>query len=172
MIEFDANLAQFHRALSGLDRRVGTRIVRRAVSAAARIFRGAVRSAAPVRSGTLRRAIYIKRSRRSRRGEEIYFVSVRSGAKYGLLRVRGRNRDAYYWRWVESGHLVRGRGQRLKGGSNSRNLQRSRLRTTGARAVPANPFIQRGFRSGRAGAMREFEARMSTDLGIAARDFR
>lgn len=50
-------------------------------------------------TGRLQRAIYIKQIReRSGPAQQTFFVGVRSGKKY-----RGRDADAYYWRFVEFG---------------------------------------------------------------------
>ncbi len=164
MIQIEHNLPQFHRDLAKMQRRVGTRAVRRSVSAAARVLRRSVRQAAPVRSGTLRRAIFSKRSRRSNRTNEIAYVSVHSGAKFGRLRKSGKNRDAFYWPWVEAGHLARGPGSRISGGRRTKELKRSRLRSSGAKQVAARPFLAPGFRSGQAGALAEFNRTMATQI--------
>lgn len=164
MIQIEHNLPAFSRELAKMERRVRVKAVRKSVSAAARVFRRSVRQATPVESGTLKRAIFSKRSRRSNRTNEIAYVSVRSGAKYGRLRKSGKNRDAFYWPWVEKGHLARGPGSRISGGQRTKELKRSRLRSSGAKAVAPKPFLATGFRAGQGGAVAEFAQTMATQI--------
>lgn len=69
--------------------------------AAAPIIRAA-KALAPVDTGRLRRAIYSFRNRQSTRTYESRLISVRRGN-----RAAKTNRDAFYWKFVEFGHLTR-----------------------------------------------------------------
>lgn len=164
MIQIEHNLPAFHRQLATMTKWVRVKAVRRSVGAAARVFRRYVKQAAPVQTGTLKRAIYSKRSRRSNRRDEIAFVSVRSGAKFGRLRKSGQNRDAFYWPWVEAGHLARGPGRRISGGRRTKDLKRSRLRASGAKVVPPSPFLKTGFRTGSSSALAAFNRSMDEQV--------
>jgi hypothetical protein len=140
--EFAARL----RALRNTDIR---KVARSGAAAAATIFRRSVAANAPVLKkidtrrknprvmGALKRAVIAARSsRKSGPGKEVYVVS---------FRVRGGKNSAFYWRWVEGGHIVRGPGQRLKGGNRTRALQRARIKASGGSYVPGRWFVRQAF---------------------------
>ena len=58
---------------------------------------------------------------------------------------KGKNKhagDAYYAMWVEYGHLIRGKGQALKGGTKFKRAQREPLTAIGAASVAPHPFMR------------------------------
>lgn len=162
------SIPDFRRQLRELSQDMERKVIRSGVAAAATVFRRQVvkvlqrpRRSAPIKGtppGTLRRAIYIKRARDSVRGKEHYFVGVRQGKK--ARRRKGGNADAFYWGFVELGHLVRPRGQKIRGGRRSAALQRSRLNAAGAQRVPAYPFLKPAFEQARTEALAKFSERV------------
>lgn len=86
------------------------------------------RSMAPQETGRLRRAIYSFRDKASTRGREARLISVRSGKRFSRGKV---NRDAFYWKWLEFGHMTRS----------------SKTRDSVPRMVPATPFMRPAFES-------------------------
>jgi len=164
------NIPDFRRQLRRLDTVTRRRVVARAVAAGARVFRDAARAAAPVDSGRLRRGIYVKsvRVRNAVGTEKAASVKIKSGARYRSVGKRGKNNDAYYARFVIRGHIVRGPGQKLQGGRRSRELQRSRLRRSGAREVPPNKFLSRAFAASRGRALSAFNDKLSSELALAS----
>lgn len=163
-IRIVTNLPEFKRQVEAFSFDMQRKIFRNAVGAAARVFQRHVKTilARPRKSkprkgtppGTLQRAIYIKRARDSKGGLEHYFVGVRQGRKEQGR--KGGSRDAFYWRMVELGHLIRGRGQALRGGDRLKRLQRSRLAASGASRVQAYPFLQPAFQRGQTEALQKF----------------
>jgi hypothetical protein len=85
---------------------------------------------------------------------ERYVVGARSGRKAGA-----KGRDAFYWRFLEGGWIPRGQGQRLRGGTRRRALERERLLKGGARRV-AYPFLAPAFASGQGAAVAAFYAKI------------
>lgn len=84
----------------------------------------AARGLAPAKTGRLRRAIYSFRDRDSKRTYEARLISVRRGKK-----LQKSGRDAYYWKFVEFGHMTR----------------RGRGKEGPPRFVPAQPFMRPAF---------------------------
>lgn len=160
-VTIKTNLPQLKAHLARIGKEFEAKAVRQATYAAAAIFRREVQARAPVLKqatkqrvpGTLRRAIYIKRSRDRTSGREHYFVGVRQGAK-----AAKKGRDAFYWRFLETGWTPRGPGQRLKGGVRSRALQLSRSRAAGGKVV-RYPFIAPAYNSSKEQALQAFYTR-------------
>lgn len=173
------NLPDFNAKLKALGYDLERRTVRAGVTAALQIFKRAVIAAAPVGrpsrhvskrrphiSGTLKRSIYIKRSSRS----------SKPGLEYGILRPHAGQKaaqalqDAYYWRWVEAGHLIRHAGAGLRGGNRSKALQRKRLRAAGAPSVAGVWFIRDSYTAAEAPAIAAFSGRIEARIKKANRD--
>jgi HK97 gp10 family phage protein len=161
-IVFKTNLPQFKAQLKAFGQDFERRTMRSATAAAATVFRKLVVANAPVRTGLLKRAVYIKRSRDRTSGREHYFVGVRQGRK--AQRRKGGSLDAFYWRFVEQGHLARGPRSRLQGGKRRRALQRERLNASGAKRVGARPFLRPSFEQGREAAVQAFYGRVQKRL--------
>lgn len=153
------------------------KVIRSGAMAAAAVFRNAARNNTPVSKlskrggstpGTLKKSIFAGRSKtRSKPGTETYTVGARGGAG---KTTRKNAVTAYYWRWVEAGHLVRGAGKKLKGGDKSRALQRERLKTAGAKFVPPNAFLRRAFQSKQSEAINAFNKRIEARIQKAQKD--
>lgn len=155
-IKFDTS--RFEKELKALSLDMQIKAVGSGMSAAANLVKKNVVALAPTLkhpsaskhrvAGTLKKAIYASRSRsRSNGGRVVYTVGVRTGGK-----AAKSGRDAFYWRFLEAGWQPRGKGQRLKGGNNSRALQRSRNRKLGAKFV-RYPFIAPAFESSKEAAL-------------------
>jgi hypothetical protein len=92
-------------------------------------------------------------------------VAARSGRKYQKVR-RGKqyaNLDAFYWPWVEGGHVARGPGQRIRGGMRRRALERKRLRAAG-KWVEGRWFLRRAFQTQQTAALQAFEKRLAISI--------
>ena len=169
-------LPEFSTRLRALSLDMQKKVVRSGDLAAAVVFRNAAKANAPIsriskrgssRPGTLKKWIFAGRSKtRSKPGLETYTVGARSGGKTTRKNVI----TAFYWRWVEQGHLVRGAGQKLKGGDKSRALQRERLRTSGAKFVPPNAFLRRAFQSKQSEAIAAFNKRIEARIQKAQKE--
>lgn len=155
------SLPDFKKQLRDFGYDMERKVFRAGVAASATVFRKRVEQTVPVRSGLLKRAIYVKRSRDSKNGLEHYFVGIRQGkaARSRNVRHKGKlvgtaNLDAFYWRFVELGHLARGGGRR------STALQRGRLNASGAKRVPAHPFLAPAYQRGKDQALQAFVVRV------------
>lgn len=162
------NIPDFKAQMTAFGYDMERKIFRSGVAAASTVFRRHVLRIlqrprrSPVRKGetpgTLRRAIYMRRARDSRNGLEHYFVGVRQGK--AARNRKGGSADAFYWRFVELGHLIRARGQKIGGGRRYQRLQRERLNAAGSRRVPAYPFLKPAFESGKTEALSKFNERV------------
>lgn len=154
------NLPQFRAEMDRIGRDF-IPMARTAARAAAVEFAKAVRRFAPKDSGRLRRAVIIKRARRVPRGTVHYIVGIRQGvSQQRIKRMRKGakvdvNLDAFYWRFLEGGWVPRGPGNRIKGGTRRRRLERDRLISQGARFVK-KPFIGPAFTTSSERALRTF----------------
>lgn len=171
--ELKVDIPDFRRQIRQLGDRMERRIVRGAIRDAAKVFREAAAQRAPVLRepdsrripGTLRRAIAILNPRRGgQRGTVRLVVSVRSATKARL----GGARDPFYWRFLEAGWVPRGPGQRLRGGSRSRQAQRARAAAGGARRFQY-PFLEPAFRQSGSAALAAFTRGMEKRIAEAER---
>lgn len=170
-ISVSMNTPDFARQLRQIKAELQTKVVRQSMGAGAAIFRKAAESEAPkakaahrgakriiVLPGNLRRSVYSFRMR-SRVGEVEYRISVRKGSKAKTTK-KGGLLDAYYWPWVHEGHLVRGPGGKVRGGTRRATLERNRLKSGGAKMVPPNRFLTRAFQQNQKRAIDATYARM------------
>lgn len=167
-------LPEFSSRLRALGGDMERKIVRAGALAAGVVFRNAARRNAPsLKAGTtrkdripgaLKKAIYATRSKsRSRAGLDTIIVSARAGSKTGKKSVA----TAFYWRWVEEGHLTRGPGGKLKGGKRSRALQLDRLKRAGGKFVPGVAFLSRAYQSHQDQAITAFNSRVEARIAKA-----
>lgn len=145
-------LTELNTALRKLAEDVQKKYLRGGVAAGARVVKSAAVRNVPVKSGTLRRAIYSKWMREASGNErQTFLVSVRRGKRYQAKTVtskKGRSRttknnDAYYWTWVEFGHVATG-PTKIKGGTARREKARKALKSSG-KFVPPRPFLRPAF---------------------------
>lgn len=171
------NLPDFKAQLESVKKEIRTKLALNATRASLRAFKRAVDERVPVfkgtrvykgrriSGGTLKRSIYTAISKRSSSGQR--------GIVYGILRPRtGAQRgfnDAYYWRWVEKGHLIRARGQALRGGTRSKKLQRERLRSAGVPRVEGRWFLRDSFNAAKSQAYEAFSRSMTAGFKRIAR---
>lgn len=164
------NLPEFKSKLNQIKLDLQKKVVGRAASAAGGAMREVARKEAPERPllrikyvpgtrqnippGLIRRAMMVFRQR-SAPGTIKVGVMPRMGKRARKGKGSSYLRDAYYAPWVEFGHIARGPGQRIRGGSRRKRLERERLRK-GASFVPPNPFMQRAFRKGQKAALDAF----------------
>jgi HK97 gp10 family phage protein len=171
-------LPAFSVRLKELSADMQRKVIRAGSMAAANIFRKAAVANAPSLKkpdtrkknprvpGTLKKAIFAGRSKkRSTPGKEMIVVGVRSGGKAAKT-----NRDAFYWRFVEDGHLVRHSGQKIKGGKKRAGLERTRLKAANATFVPAVKFMARAFKDNQDAAIAAFNKRLEARIQKAQRD--
>jgi HK97 gp10 family phage protein len=164
-------LPEFKSRLKALGADMEKKIIRSANAAAATVFKKAAIANAPVLkkpdtrkkkpriAGVLKKSIYAVRSKgKSQPGKEVYVIAAKGGkeAKAG--------RDAFYWRWVEGGHLARGPGQKIKGGKKRATLERARLTAGGAKSVPGVFFLRRAFNDNQDRAVKAFNSRIETRI--------
>lgn len=150
------NLPDFYKQLRQMSDKVAKRAVRRSASSAGAVLRKHVRNQAPVKTGLLKRAVYLTSLRGAGPSVIGYRVKIRQGKKT-------RGPDAYYAHWVVFGHLATGR-RKIRGGANSRKVQRERLIRDGVKKTGGNAFVDRGFVTGRGEALAEFNRRMTVEI--------
>lgn len=171
------NQAEFAREMRDLGPKFGRRVMRYAIAGAAMQIRDGAKAVTPVRKtgrgsifrsrygtripGLLRRSIIAKRNNKaSSQALEAYYVTARSG---DAPTKGGVSRDAYYWRWVEGGHIKRRPGGALRGGSAAKSLVRSRARKAGD-FVSGRWYLRRGGEQSFGRALAEFYRRAEIKL--------
>lgn len=123
------------------------------------VMRGAIRAGSKIVADQARRNAPVLQTPDKRRVFGALAKSIRvmaTGVKNSVVRGgvvaggktsvgRGKNKeaaDAFYAMWVEYGHLIRTAGQRLMGGTRSKQAQRASLAASGAASVPPHPFMR------------------------------
>lgn len=141
------NIPDFKRQLLALGQRMEKNIVRRGIRAAGSVFVDEARRRAPALreprkgrvAGALKRAIRSV-SRRSPRGIVKQSVGVRATSVQSKSGI-----DPFYWRFLEGGWIPRGPGQRFKGGTRRRRLERERAIAAGAQEIIKYRFLKPAF---------------------------
>lgn len=161
-------LQELNRNLVRLADDVQRKHLRGAVAAGARIVRDAAVRNVPIRTGTLRRAIYSKwLQEASGNNRQTFLVSVRRGKQYQAKTrtskkgrvTKTKNADAYYWTWVEFGHVATG-PTRIAGGATRRERSRQKLKSAG-RFVPPRPFLRPALESNKTAAIEAVRAELA-----------
>ncbi len=160
-------LRELREALKQLPVNIGRNVLRGAVYAGAKVVVNAVGERAPVFTGTdprvqvglLKSAVYMKHDQDlSTDVQQVFFVSIRRGRK-----ERAKNRDAYYWTWVEFGHHII---PRVPKGGGSLYARRAAVASgslvAGASYVLPHPFFRPAFESSKtasSNAIRDYMAK-------------
>ena len=116
-----------------------------------------------IRTGKLARSIYSKWIQEaSGNGRQSFLVSVRRGKRF-RAKKRGKgmteDKDAYYWTWVEFGHVATG-PKKLKGGAWKRQKARKALKAAG-RFVAARPFLRPALENNKTAAIEAVRAELA-----------
>ena len=161
-ITIRTNLPEFKSKLQQIGADMEKRSVRTATRAAANVIAKIAKSEAPIRKtrkviagqvippGVLKASIGLVSKRRPK-GTVAYMVIPRSGRRTRKGKGSAASRDAYYWAWVEQGHVI----GRLRGGSRSKAVQRRRLQAAGQMTTP-NRYLRRAFTQGQGRAVDAF----------------
>lgn len=166
--EYAARLQSLPPAISG-------KLLGRVSAAGSSYLRSLLRKKAPVASkphnrrkgqtvapGTLQRAVYSLRVReQSNRDQQVYIVSVRKGR-----REQAKNRDAFYWTWVEFGHVPVRRGSGKNPGRGlaiRRRDAKSAVSAGTSGKVGQREFMGPTMRDGGQTALKRMESRLSVE---------
>ena len=177
------NLPDFRAQLDATGPKLGRRVLRYATAGAAQVIRNRARQLAPSRKtgsgsifrskqgdripGLLKRSIISPRNAKgSSRSLEAYFVTVRAGV---APTKGGVSRDAYYWRWVEGGHIKRQPGGPLRGGVARKKLARTRARAGGS-WVAGRWYLQSAGQQSFSAALTEFYRRAEQKIALLSDD--
>lgn len=125
--------------LQSLPDKLMKRVLTSALRQGANVIKDEAKALCPVETGALRASIRVT----ARRGTAtlVHFNVVAGGLSSAQQKKFGIE-TAFYAVMVEEGHLIRGKGQALKGGTRSKSLQRAILVEHGAASVPAHPFMR------------------------------
>jgi len=168
-----SGLKELDSALKDLDKKLATKIARRAVAKGAGVIRTEARTRAKalglVLSGAMVKNIALKREPKTPRTRTEYHVGVRHGAQArnakkvigkkqnGKLSVTYEN-DPYYWWWVEFGHRIVPRKSATTGGSITKR------RRSATQTVPAKPFLRPAYEAKREAAAQMIADTLRTEL--------
>lgn len=168
-ITIRTNLPDVSRKLRELGATLSKRLVRASTAAAAQTIAKRVRIAITAttvrRSGVLARSVFVARRRRQAQGSETYRIGIRAGRTARRSKSRSgaiTTLDAYYWYWVDQGHIPR-QSKAITGGRRARALQRRRIREAG-HWVEGRHFMKRGFQAGQGPAVDAFYRRFERDF--------
>lgn len=172
MIKFDGESlrAALSSTMQQLGEAVGQDAMRAAGFAGAEVFRDEAKSnvsrsestpgSGPAkRTGTLHKNIIIKRlEEEASDRKQVYLVTVRSG-KFGT------DGDAFYWRFVEEGHLfVRRKSSSLKKESITKRRKEAKAAAElefGSSRVAARPFMRPAYESKKQEAVDAMQAKLA-----------
>ena len=169
-IKIITNLPDFISQLSKFSDDLRRKVFRAGTSAAAAIFVKAARAKAPILKrfdtrkknprivGNLRKNIYQYRSRETTPGKWVFKVSFRKGKKAAI-----QKRDAFYGKFLEAGWLPRGPGKRIRGGSRTKNLIRSRATEN---KITKYRFLMPAFAAQKLNALNAFTARVQKRIDL------
>ena len=139
-------LSELKNKMLTLGYKINRQALKSALVAGAKEIKKEAMALAPVKTGRMRNAIYIKKMGKPNPFQENVIVGVRSGK-----RLQKRNLDAFYWKFIEFGHLTRPKGKsRSKAG-------RISAITNGAKMIPAHPFVRPAFESAKGRALDRFK---------------
>lgn len=139
-------LAELKNKMLTLGSKINRQALRSALVAGAKEIKKEAIALAPIKTGRMRRALYIKKMGKPNPFQENVIVGVRSGK-----RLQKRDLDAYYWKFIEFGHLTRPKG---KSRSNSARISAA---AAGAKMVPAQPFVRPAFENSKGRALDRFK---------------
>jgi len=139
-------LEELKRKMITLGYKISRNALKSALVAGAKEIKKEAMNLAPVKTGTMRKAIYIKKMGKPNPFKENVIVGVRSGKK-----LQRRNLDAYYWRFIEFGHLARPKGK-----ARSRSGRVSAA-AGGAKMIAAQPFVRPAFENSKVRALGRFK---------------
>jgi hypothetical protein len=158
-------------------------VVRRSVGAGASLVARALRKAVPVhqgpyknqpsrRPGRMRRSVVYKQARELNTATQVGFVvTILRGKKYQRLgKNKNINKDAYYWPWVDAGHLIVPSRRSNKYGKHGIAWRR-RIGKAEGRRVPGVGFMDAVLKSSTQPAIEEVAAKMRADLGDIRKRF-
>lgn len=169
-------LAELRETLtSTLPKRLQGQAMQAALAKGAALIVRQAKVLAPRKSGVLRRAIYQARSRASTRDRPSRIIRVRQGRKQ-----QEKNRDAYYWRWVEFGRGQVTAGQRTGRIVTGKKIYKTCSKVLGTpatgffgksvRAAPARPFMRPAFEAQKYAALEAIRAAIGEEIkDVAAR---
>lgn len=130
-----------------------------ALAKAAKPIIATARSLAPVKSGRMRRAIYSFRDRSSTKTREARLISVKSGKRY-----QKKDKDAYYWKFIEFG-----RAQVTKKGRGSLGNEQSGFFGKTVKAIPPRPFMRPAFEQNKYKALQIVQDVMKDEVAKVAK---
>ena len=172
MITIRTNLPEFKAKLKTISKDFEKKAVRSANRAAAAVFQKIAKAEAPIRNprqrkyvsgalippGVLKASIGVV-TKKAKPGTVLNMVIPRSGRRTRKGKSSVASRDAYYWAWVEQGHVIAPGRKRIAGGTRRRALERTRLKAAG-RMTKANPYLRRAFTKGQGRAVDAFYAQL------------
>lgn len=171
-MQIRTNLPEFKSKLQQIGRDMEKRSVRQATRAAAKVVEKLAKQYAPVRDPATRKVVGGQRilpgvlkasigmvTKRGPKGTITVMVIPRSGRRTRRGKGSAATRDAYYWAWVEQGHVIAPGRKRLAGGERRRRLERARLSAAGRRTRPAW-FLKRAWQAGKGPALDAFYAQL------------
>lgn len=155
-VDSSSFLSQMRAALDQVGEMVGESTLRKVGVAGAVVLRDEAKlnAISNKKTGTIYHNIIIKHVEEKSDGSNLqtYYVMVRSGK-------RNNEGDAYYWRWVETGHnIVRRKKQKKTPWKAHREAEKLEF---GDRKVPPNPFMRPAYDAKQAAAVAAMKATLA-----------
>jgi len=152
-------LEELKRKMLTLGSKISRNALKSALVAGAKEVKKEALVLAPVKTGRMRKAIYIKKMGKPNPFKENVILGVRSGKK-----LQKRNLDAYYWKFIEFGHLTRPKGK-----ARSRSGRASAL-AGGGKMVAAQPFVRPAFQNSKERALSRFKVVLADFISKISRE--
>ena len=176
-------LQELNTALAKLTDDVQKKYLRGAAGAGARVIKDAtkrnIETLPAVVTGDMDRAVFSKWiAGASAPDRATFYISLLHGTKF-KMKTKGKrttkNRDAYYWWWIENGHIIAGPGAttgKLRGSKGSKERTRKKLKAVG-QFVQGRPFLRPALEKNTTAAIEAVKAelirRLGADYGMVAR---
>jgi len=146
-------LQELERKMKALGPMIAKKALKSALVAGAKVIRKETMDIEPVLTGRLRSATYIKKMNKPNPFTESVIIGVRHGKKMQKVsqkRFGNMGLDAFYWKFQEFDHLVRGSKGRAK-------HSRISAKTDGTKVIPGKHFITRAFQATKERALAKFK---------------
>ena len=153
-------LQELERKMKALGPMIARKALKGSLIAGLREVRREAQSLAPEKTGRLKRAMYIKVLNKFNPFKQNVIFGVRHGKdmqKVSQKRFGKRGLDAFYWRFQEFDHKVRGKKARSK-------YERMAADVDGTKVIPGNHFMTKAFEVTKERALVKFKEALSKNI--------
>lgn len=151
-------LKELEKKMIELGPKIGRKALKGALVAGGKIIKKEAQLLSPDRTGRLDKAMYIKTMSKPNPFKENVIFGVRHGRK-----MSKRNLDAFYWTFLEFGHLVRGKKYRTRG-------ERLSAASDGTKRIEGIHFVENAFKRKQLAALNKITETLSQKISQLVRE--